>query len=81
MYVLHVFFFIYQALCKFGVASIKTSRSNNKKDVEVLKLLGPGDEINERSKKLFKLLKDELFNTKSIVFDPLKLFADPNIDN
>ena len=71
-------FSIYQALKKYGVATTKNIRSNNKKDVEVVKMLGAGDEISESVKKLFKLLKDELLSKKSILFDPLHLFADTN---
>ena len=69
-----IYFSTYQALCKYGVAVTKTSRSNNKKNVQLLKVLGPNEEISESTKKLYKLLKDELFNTKNITFDPLKLF-------
>ena len=71
-------FSIYQTLVKYGVASTKNIWSNNKKDMEVVKILGPGDEINESIKKLYKLLKDELLNKKSILFDPLNLFTDTN---
>ena len=71
-------FSIYQTLVKYGVASTKNIRSNYKKDMEVVKILGPGDEINESIKKLYKLLKDELLNKKSILFDPLNLFTDTN---
>ena len=71
-------FSIYQTLVKYGVASTKNIWSNNKKDMEVVKILGPGDKINESIKKLYKLLKDELLNKKSILFDPLNLFTDTN---
>ena len=71
-------FSIYQTLVKYGVVSTKNIWSNNKKDMEVVKILGPGDEINESIKKLYKLLKDELLNKKSILFDPLNLFTDTN---
>ena len=50
-------FSIYQALKKYGVATTKNIRSNNKKDVEVMKML---------------------LSKKSILFDPLNLFADTN---
>ena len=71
-------FSIYQTLVKYGVVSTKNIWSNNKKDMEVVKILGPGDKINESIKKLYKLLKDELLNKKSILFDPLNLFTDTN---
>ena len=45
-------FSIYQALKKYGVATTKNIQSNNKKDVEVVKMLGGGDEISESVKKL-----------------------------
>ena len=71
-------FSIYQTLVKYGVVSTKNIWSNNKKDMEVVKILGPGDKINESIKKLYNLLKDELLNKKSILFDPLNLFTDTN---
>ena len=71
-------FSIYQTLVKYGVVSTKNIWSNNKMDMEVVKILGPGDEINESIKKLYNLLKDELLNKKSILFDPLNLFTDTN---
>ena len=70
-------FFYCQALTKFGVVvESKTTKSNNRKEVAVLKIIGAADMTNPEIVKLFKMLKEQLAKTKKISFDPLNLFKE-----
>ena len=63
----------YQVLVYYGLVKEMNTKRGNWRVSPAIQVLGKEDEISDSLRRIFKLIKDTLLETKSTLFEPLIL--------